>query len=138
MGQAIHTRKGESVRQTMSKVKQKLGTVTDLVWIMAMKKLKLKQQCIRNSHSKLHRIKCLRHVHTVLTNRLEYQRLCKLYNQLIDEHEMLELDVSLLLRHTFDPSRLDDSAHRLTRNVSNWLLDKTFSNGRLLKVVKKT
>ena len=67
------------------------------------------------------------------TNKVQYQKLARLYNQLIDMHAELELFPGPLYTHTFDPTLVDDPVHRITQSVSNWLLDEISTLGRLLK-----
>ena len=118
----------------MSKIEQKLGTVLHMVWKMATKKLDLKQQIIRKGDKgDTHRLDYLTYEYIIPTNKLRYEKLAKMYNQLIDIHETLEVDSSLLFMHTFDPSCVEDSVHRITQSVSNWLLDEIVVIGHLLK-----
>lgn len=102
----------------MSAVESRIGTVSNLVWIMAAKKLKLGL----NFSSSLHKIF---HQRTSISkDTSQYNALVKVYNQLIDEHDKIERETNLLMMHTFDPSCLSDSAHRIVQSVSNWLLDE--------------
>ncbi|KAL7536990.1 hypothetical protein ACHAXR_007525 [Thalassiosira sp. AJA248-18] len=128
---AIHTRKGEYIIDAMTKAEKQLGPVNDMVWQMAMKELKLKQTIIGKRGN--HQIDHLSHDYTMPTNKVQYKTLAKTYNTLIDIHAKLEVESSLLLTHTFDPSCMEDSVHRITQSVSNWLLDEIFFVGRLLK-----
>lgn len=132
--QVMHTRKGESILDTMNNAQKRLGTVNGMIWPIAIKELRLKHKLSgkrgkRGSHQFHH----LSQEYTHLTNKLQYQTMAKTYNQLVDTHEKLEVDSSLLLTHTFDPSCLEDSVHRITQFVSNWLLDEIYLIERLLK-----
>jgi hypothetical protein len=89
---------------------------------MTAKTLKLKSVEMQLSSSS--RLQRLFQSYSIPQNISEYNDLVKVYNRLIDEHEKLERDSSLLLMHTFDPSCLDDSAHRITQSVADWLLDE--------------
>lgn len=123
--QAIHTQKGEGIMTTAKRIEKQLGSViTQLIWEMAVKKMNLS-----------HRIRGIGDATdpecSVPTNESQYQTLAKLYNQLIDTHEQLELENGIIFTHAFDPT-IDDSAHRITQSVSNWLLDRVSTIGRLL------
>jgi len=119
MRQVISTKKGELVSESLASVEKRIGTVTDFAWIMASKKMKLKSQ-----FSSIRLYNLFGQDHFIPKDVSQYNSLVKVYNQLIHEHEELEADTSLLLMHTFDPSCLNDSAHRITQSVSNWLLDE--------------
>ena len=116
--QAISTRKGELISESLAAVERGMGNVNDLVWIMAAKKLKLGI----NSSSSLHKL--FRQRPSTLNDTSQYNAMVKVYNRLIDEYDKIEQDTNLLLMHTFDPSCLSDSAHRIVQSVSNWLLDE--------------
>mmetsp|Transcript_7320 Transcript_7320/g.13811 ORF Transcript_7320/g.13811 Transcript_7320/m.13811 type:complete len:507 (+) Transcript_7320:136-1656(+) len=128
---AIHARKGQALAQTMKHVEKQLGSVVDMLWAMATKKLKL--SFILHTPRRLQNLQPLMEQNYVPSIKSDYERLIKLYNKLIDQHEKLELDSSILLTHTFDPSCLEDSTHRITHAVSNWILDEISLNGRLIK-----
>lgn len=138
--QAIHTRKGEAITDTITKAERRMGTiVTQMAWQMAMKKLPgLKSQIIGRRRFNTHNLDYLSNEYIVPTNKLQYEKAAKMYNHLIDTHEKLEVDASLLFTHTFDPSCLEDSVHRITQSVSNWLLDEISILGRLLKESKQS
>lgn len=124
--QAIHTQKGEAIMTTARRLEKQIGTVvTQLIWEMAMKKMNLSHR-IRGIGDAATDPEC-----SVPTNESQYQTLAKLYNQLIDTHEQLELENGIIFTHAFDPT-IDDSAHRITQSVSNWLLDRVSTIGRLL------
>jgi hypothetical protein len=97
-----------------------------LIWQMAIKKLNLSHRLGGRGYSTTTDHDC-----TVPQNETQYQTLAKLYNTLIDAHEKLELDSGVIFTHAFDPS-IDDSASRITQSVSNWLLDRVSTIGRLL------
>lgn len=109
------------------------------IWTIATGKLNLTQQIIGkgdgSDDTHHHNLEYLNHEYhsTFPTNNSSYIKLAKVYNQLIDTHEQLELDFSLLFTHGFDPSCMEDSVHRITQSVSNWLLDEIYFVGRLLK-----
>lgn len=121
---------------TMTKVEQKLGTVMHMAWEMATKKLELNRQIIRR-HDESSR-KGLVQEYDIPTNESQYQTLAKIYNHLIDAHEKLEEDSSILLVHTFDPSCGEDPVHRITQSVSNWLLDEIYAIGGVLQESRQT
>lgn len=110
----------------MAAVENQLGTAASVSWIMASKKLKL------NIQSKLHLHKLHQH-QSIPKDMSQYNNLVRVYNRLIEEHEKLEMDASLLLMHTFDPTCLEDSAHLITRSVSHWLLDEIDVIGNSLR-----
>lgn len=132
--QAIHTRKGETITDTITKAERRMGTiVTQIAWQMAMKKLPgLKSQIIGRRRFNTHNLDYLSNEYSVPTNKLQYEKAAKIYNHLIDAHEKLEVDASLLFTHAFDPSCSEDSVHRITQSVSSWLLDEIAVLGRLL------
>ena len=121
----------------MTKTEQKLGKTVHKIWTVATGKLNLEHQIIRKGDGSdtHHDLEYLNHEYhsTIPTNNSSYIKLAKVYNQLIDTHEQLELDFSLLFTHGFDPSCMEDSVHRITQSVSNWLLDDIYFVGRLLK-----
>lgn len=108
-----------------------------MIWRMTMKSLNL-QHCIIGECDKVKNAHCLDHLrhkqHTAIpTDKMQYEKLAKLYNRLIDMHETLELNSSVLFTHAFDPTCMEDSVHRITQSVSNWLLDEIYVVGRVLK-----
>ena len=113
---------------------ERLGTVTQMIWQMAMKKLKIKRRIIRKGTKwDAYDFDYLSHNHIIPTDNSGYLNLAKIYNRLIDEHEKLESNSGLLLTHAFDPSCTEDPVHRLTQSVSNWILDEIYAVGRILK-----
>ena len=108
---------------------------------MAVEKLKLKQQ-IRGkgrrsskTSSSISNDITLDHLsqsYNIPENKVQYQQLTKQYNQLVETHEKLELDCGILF-YTFDPSLMDDSAHRIVASVSNWLVNKIENVNRVLR-----
>lgn len=117
---AISIRKGEALSESLSAVERQIGSeVSNLAWAMAANKLQLD---FRHTSTRLEKL--FHHHQTIPSNTAQYNSLIKVYNQLIDEHEMVERETSLLLTHTFDPSCIEDSAHRITQSVSSWLLDE--------------
>ena len=66
----------------------------------------------------------LKSSHAEPLNKVQFQKLAKLYNQLVDKHAELELDPCLLFTHTFDLTLGEDPVHRITQSASNWLSDK--------------
>ncbi len=124
--QAIYTKKGEAIVATVKRTEEQIGpVVTQLIWQMAIKKLSLSHRLggkgtITSDND-----------YIVPTNEVQYQTLAKLYNNLIDIHEKLELDPGIMFTHAFDPT-IDDSTHKITQSVSNWLLDRVSTMGRLL------
>lgn len=109
--------------------------MTHLIWTMATKKLNLERQIIRGASGgdDVHRLQFLRRERAVPADESGYMALAKAYNQMIDAHERLEADSSLLYTHTFDPSCTRDSAHLITQSACGWLLDEIYIVGRLLK-----
>jgi len=107
-------------------------------WIMAVEKLKLKQQIRRKGRKTSSSIisnDTLDHLsqsYNIPEDKVQYQQLTKLYNQLVETHEKLELDCGILF-YTFDPSLMEDSAHRIVASVSNWLLSKNENVNRILR-----
>ena len=108
---------------------------------MAVEKLKLKQQIRRKGRSSnktsssISNDITLDHLsqsYIIPEDKVQYQQLTKLYNQLVDTHEQLELDCGILF-YTFDPSLMEDSAHRIVASVSNWLLNKIENVNRVLR-----
>ena len=106
---------------------------------MAVEKLKLKQQIRRKGRSSSktsssisNDLDHLSQSYSIPEDKVQYQKLTKLYNQLVETHEKLELDCGILF-YTFDPSLLDDSAHRIVASVSNWLLNKIKNVERVLR-----
>lgn len=101
---------------------------------MAMKKLNMKRQIIRKGTKwNSYNLDYLSHNHIVPMNNSQYLPLAKMYNRLIDTHEKLEEDCSILFTHEFDPSCMEDSVHRISQSVSNWILDEIYLVGRILK-----
>lgn len=124
--QAIDTKKGEVISITAKRIEEQLGSVvTKLIWEMAIQKLKLSHRI----HGKLETT--IDYNHTVPANEAQYHSLAKLYNRVIDMHEMLELESGIIFTHAFDPT-MNDSTHKITQSVSNWLLDTISTLGRLL------
>ena len=103
----------------MVSVEKQIGSITNFAWIMTADKLKLDL-----NHKSKRLYKLFTHHYSIPTNTSQYNALVKVYNQLIDEHEKLEMETSHLLMHTFDPSCIEDSAHRIAQSVSNWMLDE--------------
>ena len=109
-------------------------------WIMAVEKLKLKQQIRRKGRSSktsssISNNTTLDHLnqsYNIPEDKVQYQKLTKLYNQLVETHEKLELDCGILF-YAFDPSLMEDSAHRIVASVSNWLLSKIENVNRILR-----
>ena len=106
---------------------------------MAVEKLKLKQQIRRKGRSSKtsgsianDSLDHLSQSYNIPENKVQYQKLTKQYNQLVETHEKLELDCGILF-YTFDPSLLEDSAHRIVASVSNWLLNKIDIVNRILR-----
>ena len=105
---------------------------------MAVEKLKLKQQIRRkgrktsSSSISNNSLDHLNQSYNIPENKVQYQQLTKLYNQLVETHEQLELDCGILF-YTFDPSLMEDSAHRIVASVSNWLLNKVENVNRVLR-----
>lgn len=109
---------------------------------MAVEKLKLKQQIRRKGRSSKtsssnisNNTTTLDHLnqsYNIPEDKVQYQKLTKLYNQLVETHEKLELDCGILF-YTFDPSLMEDSAHRIVASVSNWLLSKIENVNRILR-----
>ena len=124
--QAINTRKGEQIVDTLTKVEEQLDTVTHMCWQIAIEKLKLHEQIIAKGGSKSigNSFELLSHGYIIPQNKLQYQRLSKLHKHLIETHEQLELDCGVLFTRTFDPSCMEDPTHRITTSVSNQLLVK--------------
>lgn len=117
---AISIRRNEALSKSLSSIETQIGReVSNLAWIMAANKLKLDFR-----HAPMRHDKPFYHHHTIPRNTAQYNALIKVYNQLIDEHETIERETGLLLMHTFDPSCIEHSAHRITQSVSNWLLDE--------------
>ncbi|KAL3809841.1 hypothetical protein ACHAXA_009256 [Cyclostephanos tholiformis] len=128
---AIPTQKGEPVIITLKNAEKQLGGVIDLIWQMAIKMLDLKHRIVGKGGAD--QLGYLIGSSTEPTNKVQYQKLARLYNQLIDMHAELELFPGPLYTHTFDPTLVDDPVHRITQSVSNWLLDEISTLGRLLK-----
>jgi len=120
--QAIPTRKGEPIIVTLKNTEKRLGRVTEMIWRMAITMLNLKQ-CISEKDGVCN-LAYLSSSRTEPANKVQFRKLAKLYNQLIDTHVELELNPGLLFTHTFDPTLGDDPVHRITQSVSNWLLDE--------------
>jgi hypothetical protein len=114
----------------MSSIEQRIGQAIGLVWVKAIKWLKL------NTLQRPPILAEMSHLvgsHAPPTNKIEHRKLVRIHNILVEQHQKLELDASILLMHTFDPSCLNDSAHRLTQSVANWLLAEISTTERLLK-----
>lgn len=126
---AIHCSKvGISIAETMSTIEQQLGDiVTDMAWIMASKKLSIKHTSTKKE------LTILQKAHIYPLNVSEYESSVTIYNAMIDLHEKIETDFGSAMTHTFDLSCLQDSAHRITQSVSNWILDEIELIGNLLK-----
>lgn len=107
------------VSESLTAAENRIEAAIDFVWIMAASKLKLELQ-YRSSH----RHKLFQLSSFVPQDTSQYNSLVKVYNQLIDEHQKLEMDISLLLMCTFDPTCINDPAHKIAQSVSNWLLDE--------------
>ena len=108
-------------------------------WIMAVEKLKLKQQIRRkgrsSSKTSISNDITLDHLsqsYNIPEDKVQYEKLTKQYNQLVETREKLELDCGILF-YTFDPSLMEDSAHRIVASVSNWLLNKIDIVNRVLR-----
>ena len=104
-----------------------------MCWQIAIEKLKLQKQIIAKEKSNAANVSSfefLSHGCTIPQNKLQYQKLSKLHNHLVDTHEQLELDCGVLFTRTFDPSCMKDPTHRITTSVSNWILVK-------IKIVEK-
>ena len=103
-----------------------------MIWRMAITMLNLKQ-CISEKDGVCH-LAYLSSSHTEPANKVQFRKLAKLYNQLIDTHAELELNPGLLFTHTsFDPTLGDDPVHSITQSVSNWLLYEISIIGNLLR-----
>lgn len=124
---AINCKVGVPIAETLTRIEQQLGNVIDMSWIMASKKLKIKYIITKKELAMLGK------AHTFPTNVSEYNSSVARYNSLIDLHEKIELDLGLAMTHTFDPSWLQDSDHRIAQSVSNWILDEIDVIGKLLK-----
>jgi hypothetical protein len=129
--QAIPTQNGEPVIVTLKNVEKRLGRVIELIWLMATQILLLKHRIAGRGGAA--NLGYFIGSYTEPTNKVQYQKLAKFYNQLIDMHAELELRPGLLYTHTFDPTLGDDPVHRITQSVCNWLLDELSIIGRLLK-----
>lgn len=130
---AISTRKGEPIVETLIAVEKRISCVTDLAWMVAAKRLKLESLILQLKSSNSCCKKLISNYHFIPEDISEYNSLVRVYNQLVDAHKKLELDTSLFMMHTFDPSCLDDSAHRITQSVSHWLLDEISNTGNNLR-----
>ncbi|KAL7518537.1 hypothetical protein ACHAWX_003355 [Stephanocyclus meneghinianus] len=130
---AISTRKGEPIVETLIAVEKRISCVTDLAWMVAAKRLKLESLILKLKSSNSCCKKLISNYHFIPEDMSEYNSLVRVYNQLVDAHKKLELDISLFMMHTFDPSCLDDSAHRITQSVSHWLLDEISNAGNNLR-----
>ena len=118
----IPTWKGEIVIFTLKNTEKQLGRGTELIWQMAINMLNLKHRiCEKNGVGHLSYLKSS---HAEPLNKVQFQKLAKLYNQLVDKHAELELDPCLLFTHTFDLTLGEDPVHRITQSASNWLSDK--------------
>lgn len=124
------THKGESILVTMNNTEKRLGRVTEMIWQMAIKMLNLKHHVSGKDGAR--HLGFLSSRHTEPIDKLQHQKMAKLYNHLIDTHAELEMDPGLLFTHSFDPTLDDDPVHRITQSVSNWLLDEISIIGRLL------
>jgi hypothetical protein len=130
---AISTKKGEPIIETLIAVEKRISCVTDLAWMVAAKRLKLESLILQLRSSNSRCKKLISNYQFIPEEISEYDSLVKVYNQLVDAHKKLEVDTSLLLMHNFDPSCLDDSAHRITQSVSHWLLDEISNTGNSLR-----
>ena len=124
---AINCKVGVPIAETMARIEQQLGNVIDVAWIMTSKKLKIKYIITKKDLATLGK------AHAFPTNFSEYNSSAARYNSLIDLHEKIELNLGLAMTHTFDPSWLQDSEHRIAQSVSNWILDEIDVIGKLLK-----
>ena len=124
---AIHCKVGVSIAGTMERIDQQLGDVINMAWIMASNKLKIKYIITKKD------LAILGKAHTFPTNLSEYKSSATRYNDLIDLHEKIEMNLGPAMIHTFDPSCMKDSAHRIAQSVSNWILDEIEIIGKLLK-----
>ena len=124
---AIHCKVGVSIAETMSTIEQQLGDIVDMAWIMASRKLSIKHTSTKND------LAILQKAHIYPSNFSEYESSVTIYNAMIDLHEKIETDFGSAMTHTFDLSCLQDSAHRITQSVSNWILDEIEFIGNLLK-----
>jgi len=137
---AIHTHKGELIMHTLTKVERQLDIVSQMSWQMAIEKLKLKPQNMSKTNKTSntpHNLDYLNSTYTPPSNKVQYEKLAKFYNQLIHTQEQLELDCGILFTHTFDPSCMNDPLHRIISSVSHWLLVKISIMGRILTESRK-
>jgi len=111
----------------MSTIEQQLGDIVDMAWIMASRKLSIKHTSTKKE------LVILQKAHIYPSNFSEYESSVTIYNAMIDLHEKIETDFGSAMTHTFDLSCLQDSAHRITQSVSNWILDELEFIGNLLK-----
>lgn len=124
---AINCKNGVSIADTLMRIEQQLGNIIDMAWIMASKKLKIKYIITQQD------LVLLGMAHTFPTNLSEYKSSVTRYNNLIDLHETIEINLGLAMTHTFYPSCMHDPAHRIAQSVSNWILDEIEVIGKLLK-----
>lgn len=122
---------------TLTKVERQLDIVSQMSWQMAIEKLKLKSQISNKTGNTLHNLDFLNSTYTPPSNKVQYEKLAKFYNQLIHTQEQLELDCGILFTHTFDPSCMNDPLHRIISSVSHWLLVKISIMGRILTESRK-
>ena len=115
----------------MKNTEKRLVRVTEMIWRMAVNMLNLKHR--DSGKASARHLGYLSSSRTKPTDKIQYQKLVKLYNQLIDTHAELELDPGPLFMHSFDPTLDDDPVHRITQSVSNLLLDEISIIGRLLR-----
>ncbi|KAL3802103.1 hypothetical protein HJC23_010859, partial [Cyclotella cryptica] len=130
---AICTRKGEPIIETLTGVEQRITCVSELAWTVAAKRLKLDSLMSHLRSSNLRCRQLLSNYQFIPKEIPEYDRLVRVYNQIVEAHKKLEVDRSLLLMHTFDPSCSDDSAHRIIQSVSHWFLDEIRNIGNNLR-----
>ncbi|KAK1741922.1 hypothetical protein QTG54_007495 [Skeletonema marinoi] len=124
---AINCKVGVSIAETKIGIEQQLGNVIHMAWIMASKKLKIEYIITKKD------LTILGKAHAFPTNSSEYKSSVTRYNSLIDLHEKIEMNLGHSMTHTFDPSCMQDPAHRITQSVSNWILDEIDIIGKLLK-----
>ena len=125
---------------TLTKVERQLDIVSQMSWQMAIEKLKLKPQNMSKTNKTSntpHNLDYLNSTYTPPSNKVQYEKLAKFYNQLIHTQEQLELDCGILFTHTFDPSCMNDPLHRIISSVSHWLLVKVSIMGRILTESRK-
>ena len=124
---AIKCNTGVSIAANIFNIEQQLGDVLDMAWILASKKLKVEYISVKIQ------LKILSSAHFFPTKLSEYKSVVTRYNNLIELHEKMEMKLGLKMMYTFDPSCTQDSAHRISQAVSNWILDEIDLIGSLLK-----